>query len=433
MNPLFPADFRWGVATAAYQIEGAVSEDGRGPSIWDTFSHTPGKTYNGDTGDVACDHYHCWPEDLALMSQLGIQSYRFSVAWPRVLPQGTGRVNAKGLDFYERLVDGLLARGIEPNATLYHWDLPQPLQDKGGWASRDTAQAFVAYADAVSRRLGDRVKFYATFNEPWCIAILGHESGEHAPGFNDRRLALQVAHHVLLAHGLAMPALRENAPQAQHGIVLNFTPSYALDDSTEAQQAARLMDGTFNRWFADPLFKGRYPEDTWELYGELVPKVHDGDLAQIAAPIDFLGVNYYTRVTFGGDPVNVERTAMGWEVFPQGLRDLLLRLQRDYSPPVMYVTENGAAYDDKLVDGAVYDPERIRYYERHLAAMHEALEAGANVKGYYAWSLMDNFEWAKGYSKRFGLIYVDYPTQRRILKSSAKWYAELIAKHRVTP
>ncbi|MBS3933596.1 MAG: beta-glucosidase [Truepera sp.] len=433
MNTLFPADFRWGVATAAYQIEGAVSEDGRGPSIWDTFSHTPGKTYNGDTGDVACDHYHRWPEDLELMAQLGIQSYRFSVAWPRVLPQGIGRVNAKGLDFYERLVDGLLLRGIEPNATLYHWDLPQPLQDKGGWASRDTAQAFVAYADAVSRRLGDRVKFYATFNEPWCIAILSHEIGEHAPGSNDRRLALQVAHHVLLAHGLAMPVLRKNAPKAQHGIVLNFTPSYALDDSIEAQQAARLMDGTFNRWFADPIFKGRYPEDIWELYSELVPKVQDGDMAQIAAPIDFLGVNYYTRVTFGGDPGNIERTAMGWEVFPQGLRDLLLRLQRDYSSPVMYVTENGAAYEDTLMDGAVHDPERISYYERHLAAVQEAIGAGANVKGYYAWSLMDNFEWAKGYSKRFGLIYVDYPTQRRILKSSAKWYAELIAKHRVMP
>lgn len=430
MNTLFPADFRWGVATAAYQIEGAVSKDGRGPSIWDTFSHTPGKTHNGDTGDVACDHYHRWADDLELMSQLGIQSYRFSVAWPRILPQGTGRVNAKGLDFYERLVDGLLARGIEPNATLYHWDLPQPLQDKGGWASRDTAQTFVAYADAVSRRLGDRVKFYATFNEPWCIAILSHEIGEHAPGFNDRRLALQVAHHVLLAHGLAMPVLRENAPKAQHGIVLNFTPSYALDDSIEARQTATLMDGTFNRWFADPLFKGRYPEDIWELYGELVPKVDDGDMAQIAAPIDFLGVNYYTRVSFGGDPGNVERTAMGWEVFPQGLRDLLLRLQRDYGVP-MYVTENGAAYADNFVDGTVHDPERVRYLERHLAAVHEALEAGANVKGYYAWSLLDNFEWAKGYSKRFGLIYVDYPTQRRILKSSAKWYAELIAKHRV--
>jgi len=430
LNTLFPADFRWGVATAAYQIEGAVSKDGRGPSIWDTFSHTPGKTHNGDTGDVACDHYHRWADDLELMSQLGIQSYRFSVAWPRILPQGTGRVNAKGLDFYERLVDGLLARGIEPNATLYHWDLPQPLQDKGGWASRDTAQTFVAYADAVSRRLGDRVKFYATFNEPWCIAILSHEIGEHAPGFNDRRLALQVAHHVLLAHGLAMPVLRENAPKAQHGIVLNFTPSYALDDSIEARQTATLMDGTFNRWFADPLFKGRYPEDIWELYGELVPKVDDGDMAQIAAPIDFLGVNYYTRVSFGGDPGNVERTAMGWEVFPQGLRDLLLRLQRDYGVP-MYVTENGAAYADNFVDGTVHDPERVRYLERHLAAVHEALEAGANVKGYYAWSLLDNFEWAKGYSKRFGLIYVDYPTQRRILKSSAKWYAELIATHRV--
>jgi beta-glucosidase len=425
-NP-FPPNFLWGVATAAYQIEGAVNEDGRGPSIWDTFSHTPGKTHNGDTGDVACDHYHRWQEDLALMAQLGIQSYRFSIAWPRVLPSGTGKVNAKGLDFYDRLVDGLLARNIVPNATLYHWDLPQALQDKGGWGNRDTAHAFVEYADAVTRRLGDRVALYATFNEPWCIAILGHESGEHAPGFTDRKLALQTAHHILLAHGMALPVLRENAPGAKHGIVLNFNPAYALDDAEATLQAVTMMDGTFNRWFADPLFLGRYPEDIWTLYGESVPEVLDGDFDVIRRPIDFLGVNYYTRLTFGGDPGPVERTAMGWEVFPQGLRDLLLRLQRDYKPPLMYVTENGAAYDDVLVDGQVHDPERVHYLERHIAALAEAIAEGANVQGYYLWSLMDNFEWAKGYSKRFGIIYVDYPTQRRILKTSGRWYADLIA------
>jgi beta-glucosidase len=426
----FPRNFLWGVATAAYQIEGAVSEDGRGLSIWDTFSHTPGKIFANHTGDIACDHYHRWPDDLDLIRSLGVQSYRFSVAWPRILPEGIGRVNEKGLDFYERLIDGMLERNIVPNATLYHWDLPQALQDRGGWGSRDTVHAFVNYADAVTRRLGDRVGFYATFNEPWCIATLGHANGEHAPGLQDMALALQVAHHVLLAHGLALPVMRENAPQAQHGIVLNFTPSYALDDTEEAQQAAKLMDSTFNRWYADPLFLGRYPEDAWALYGDAVPSVHEGDLTHISAAIDFLGVNYYTRAVFGHHPGNVERTAMGWEVYPQGLRELLLRLQRDYDPPVMYVTENGAAYDDKLEGGAVRDPERIRYLERHIAAVGEAIAAGAKVGGYYVWSLMDNFEWAHGYSKRFGLIYVDYDTQARTLKDSARWYRDFVRRQK---
>jgi beta-glucosidase len=425
----FPPGFLWGVATSAYQIEGATREDGRGASIWDTFSATPGKIEDGSSGDIACDHYHRWEEDLELIKSLGVDSYRFSISWPRVLPEGTGKVNEKGLDFYERLVDGMLGRGLEPNATLYHWDLPQALQDRGGWGSRDTAHAFVDYADAVTKRLGDRVKLYATFNEPWCISILSHQIGEHAPGLQDLKLALQVAHHVLLAHGLALPVMRENAPEAEHGIVLNFTPGYAASDKEEDQRAAWLLDGSFNRWFADPVFKGTYPEDIWEAYGANVPEINEGDMETIRAPIDFLGVNYYTRAVFGQAPSN-ERTEMGWEVYPQGLKDLLLRLPRDYGSPVMYVTENGAAYPDRLEDSKVHDPKRISYYERHLEAVSEAIKEGADVRGYYAWSLMDNFEWAKGYTKRFGLVYVDYETQRRILKDSARWYRDFVARQR---
>ena len=426
----FPAGFRWGVATSAYQIEGAPSEGGRGPSIWDTFCKKAGRIEDGSSGDVACDHYHRWREDLDLIRSLKVQSYRFSIAWPRVVPEGTGKLNPRGMDFYERLVDGMLERGIEPNATLYHWDLPQALQDKGGWGNRDTAYAFVDYAHAVSERLKSRVKYYSTINEPWCIATLGHQNGEHAPGLQDVKLALQVGHHLLLAHGLALPVMRENAPDAEHGIVLNFTPSYAASDSEEDELAAQLADGFLNRWFAGPLFEGEYPDDAYKAYGSNVPEIRGGDMELIAAPIDFLGVNYYTRTVFGQGGADVERTDMGWEVYPQGLYDLLLRLDRDYGSPVMYLTENGAAYPDRLEDGKVHDEQRISYHERHLEALSEALDAGADVRGYYAWSLMDNFEWAKGYSRRFGLIYVDYATQRRIVKDSGSWYRDLVTEHR---
>ena len=437
----FPANFVWGTATASYQIEGAVAEDGRGPSIWDTFAATPGTIDDGSTGAVACDHYHRWEQDLDLMQRLGVGAYRFSIAWPRVIPAGTGAVNQAGLDFYDRLVDGLLERGIAPFATLYHWDLPQPLQDAGGWPDRGIVDAFVAYADAVTRRLGDRVAYYATMNEPWCTAFLGYALGEHAPGLRDGGLALRAAHHVLLAHGAALEVMGANAPAAQHGIVLNLNPAYPASDATDDLAAARRFDGFFNRWFLDALLKGRYPDDAWQGYGAAVPHVEDGDLAIIARPLDFLGVNYYNRTIVTSDPsvpwpavravpFDSAPTDMGWEVYPQGLTELLLRVQRDYAPPPMYITENGAAYPDVLRDGAVDDADRIAYLEQHVAAVHAAIERGADVRGYFAWSLMDNFEWARGLAKRFGLVYVDYATQTRIPKRSANWYADLIARHR---
>lgn len=437
--PKYPATFVWGVATAAFQIEGATREDGRGPSIWDTFCATPGKVENGDTGEIACDHYHLWENDLELIQGLGVSAYRFSLSWPRILPEGTGRVNSKGLDFYDRLVDGMLARGLEPYATLYHWDLPQALQDRGGWGERDTAYAFAHYAELVAKRLGDRVSAYATMNEPWCISLLSHFIGEHAPGAKDLPLALQAAHHVLLAHGLAQPALRAQASGADQGIVLNFTPSYPASDTPEDIAAATRFDGSFNRWFSDPLFKGSYPEDLWNYYGAAVPRVEPDDLKIISAPLDFLGVNYYTRAVVAHDPdgwlgqrsvpVEAEHTDMGWEVFPEGLSDLLRRLARDYDVP-MYVTENGAAHPDVLSDGTVQDDARVRYLEGHLHAVQTALANGVDVRGYFAWSLMDNFEWAKGYSKRFGLVYVDYETQTRTLKESAHWYQSFVAEQR---
>ncbi len=437
----FPSDFVWGVATASYQIEGAVSEDGRGPSIWDTFSAAPGTVEGGATGEVACDHYHRWEQDLDLMQSLGVNGYRFSVAWPRVIPSGTGTINEAGLDFYDRLVDGLLERGIAPFATLYHWDLPQPLQDAGGWPDRTTADAFVAYADAVTRRLGDRVAAYATMNEPWCAAFLGYAFGHHAPGLRDPKLALQAAHHLLLAHGAALEPMRANAPGAQHGIVLDFNAITPATDAPVDAAAAKRFDGFRNRWFLEPVLLGRYPADAHEGYGELAPRIEDGDLEVIARPIDFLGVNYYTRTIVADDPevphlaartVPFEgpTTEMGWEVYPQGLTDLLLRLQREYRAPPLFVTENGAAYADELKDGAVADVERVAYFEQHIAAVHAAIEGGTDVRGYFAWSLMDNFEWAFGFNKRFGLVYVDFETQERVPKRSAGWYAELIREQR---
>jgi len=440
--PTFPPGFRWGVATASYQIEGAVAEDGRKPSIWDTFAATPGKVANGDTGAVACDHYHRWEDDLDLMQRLGVQAYRFSVAWPRVIPDGTGAVNARGLDFYDRLVDGLLARGIEPYATLYHWDLPQPLQDAGGWPWRGIVEPFAAYADAVTRRLGDRVRGYATLNEPWCSAHLGYDFGEHAPGLRDRALALQASHHLLLAHGAALPVMRENAPDAHHGVVLNLYPTYPASDAPEDAAAARRFDGFFNRWYLEPLLLGRYPADLWAAYGADAPAVEDGDLGAIARPLDFLGVNYYSRFTVAADPgpqgltpvpppPDAELTEMGWEVYPQGLTDLLLRLERDYDLPPLFITENGAAYPDVMgADGRVEDADRVRFLERHVGALADAIARGVDVRGYFAWSLLDNFEWSHGYGKRFGLVHVDYGTQARTPKRSALWYADLIARQR---
>ena len=438
----FPADFTWGAATASYQIEGAVHEGGRGESVWDRFSHTPGKVRGGDTGDVACDFYHRYPQDVRLMKELGLGAFRFSIAWPRVLPQGRGAVNKSGLDFYDRLVDALLEQGIEPFATLFHWDTPQALEDEGGWTSRETAKAFVEYADAVVSRLGDRVTYWATHNEPWVHAWLGHSWGWHAPGRTSEADAVAAAHHLLLAHGWAVDAIRRAAPDAQVGIVLDLSHVYPASASPEDEAAAWQVDGSGNRWFLDPIFRGSYPADLLERNAIVAPLVHDGDLDAISVPIDFVGVNNYRRYLVEAsaegprmisDPEH-QHTEMGWEVYPDGLHRLLVRLANDYGPAAIYVTENGAAFGDVRVhDGAVHDPERTSYLESHIAAVGRAVADGAPVKGYFVWSFLDNFEWALGYSKRFGIVYVDYPTLERVPKDSFYWYRDHIAGRRGAP
>ena len=442
-KPAFPADFVWGVATSAFQIEGAVNEDGRSSSIWDTFCRTPGKVHNGDTGDVACDHYHLWERDLELVKDLGVDAYRFSVAWPRIVPGGVGAVNEKGLDFYDRLVDGLLARGLKPYCTLYHWDLPQVLEDKGGWINRDTAYAFADYAEVVTKRLGDRVASYTTLNEPWCSAYLGYGNGHHAPGYSDQKMSLAATHHLLLAHGLALPRMRQHAPSAEHGIVLNLAQIYPETDSAEDQAAAERFDTLNNLLYLDPLFGAKYPQAVVDNLGTLMPEIHEGDLQTIAAPLDFLGENYYTPSFVANDPTSewphirwvdhsdAEKTAMGWEVLPKGLSDMLIRLYDNYKLP-LYVTENGAAYDDPnhLSSDEIHDSERTTYYQGHLDAVQAALAQGADVRGYFAWSLMDNFEWAFGYDKRFGIVHVDFETQTRTLKDSARWYQTFVERER---
>ncbi|MEU0638180.1 GH1 family beta-glucosidase [Streptomyces albidoflavus] len=439
-----PAGFTWGVATAAYQIEGAVAEDGRAPSIWDTFSHTPGKVAGGDTGDVACDHYHRWPEDLALMKRLGVDSYRLSIAWPRVHPQGDGPVNEAGLAFYDRLVDALLEAGITPNVTLYHWDLPQALQDRGGWPARETAEHFAAYASTVAERLGDRVSRWATLNEPLCSAWIGHLEGTMAPGLRDIDAAVKASYHLLLGHGLAAQAVRAASPHAKIGIVNNLSTVHAATDSEADQAAARRMDGHTNRWWLDPVHGRGFPADMREVYGVDLPE-RPGDLDTIAQRLDWIGLNYYFPAVVADDPdaphphirtvrrEGVPRTGMDWEIEAGGLEELLLRLTREYGAQSIYVTENGSAFPDTVApDGSVHDPERTAYLQDHLAACARAARAGAPVDGYYAWSLLDNFEWAYGYDKRFGLVHVDYPTQRRTLKTSGHTYARLIEEFRRT-
>ncbi|WP_242968535.1 GH1 family beta-glucosidase [Sulfobacillus sp. hq2] len=435
-SKVFPPTFQWGAATAAYQIEGAAQEDGRGPSIWDDFSHTPGKTYHNDTGDIACDHYHRMVQDVDLLAQVGVSHYRFSVSWSRVFPQGHLRtVNPSGLAFYDRLVDTLLDRGITPALTLYHWDLPSALQAQGGWTQRGTAEIFADYAGFLAERLGDRIPIWITHNEPWCTAVLGHLLGEHAPGVRDPEQALQAAHHVLLSHGLASQAIRAARPKAQVGITLNLTPAYAKNEQAPNQAAAHLQDVFSNRWYLDPLFRGTYPQELEILFGKM-PEMGPRDMRIIAQPLDFLGINYYfsqvveavtdklwpARIVPPQGPV----TAMGWPLMPQGLTDLLMRLTHEYGPVPLIITENGAAYDDVVSEGRVHDSARIRYLESHIAAVAEAMKQGADVQGYYVWSLMDNFEWAFGYSKRFGLLYVDYATQERIFKDSALWYQNFL-------
>ncbi|MEO3747559.1 GH1 family beta-glucosidase [Plantactinospora sp. B5E13] len=438
-----PPHFTWGVATAAYQIEGAAAEDGRKPSIWDTFSRVPGAVDNGDTGDVACDHYHRWPEDVELMRRLGVDAYRFSVAWPRVVPDGTGPVNPAGLAFYDRLVDGLLTVGIRPLVTLYHWDLPQALQDRGGWPERATAEAFAEYAGLVAGRLGDRVTDWVTVNEPLCISWIGHLEGKMAPGERDLTRAIATSHHVLLGHGLATAAIRAASPTpASVGIVLNPSPCEPASDRPEDVAAAIRADGHVNRWWLDPLYGRGYPADMIETYG-VEPPVHPGDLECIATPTDFLGLNYYFRQVIVDDPqgpvpyarqipvLGAVHTAMDWEVHPAGLEELLVSVHEEYAPNRIMVTESGSAWHDELTpEGTVEDKERTDHLEQHLEACAAAAARGVPIDGYFVWSLLDNFEWAYGYDKRFGLVHVDYPTQRRTMKASGLRYAELIREHR---
>jgi beta-glucosidase len=450
----FPAGFWWGAATAAYQIEGAVTEAGRVPSIWDTYAATPGMVEGGDTGEHAADHFHRYRDDVRLMSVLGLAAYRFSVAWPRIRTRGGG-VNPVGLDFYDRLVDEVCAVGIRPVATLYHWDLPQELEDAGGWTVRETATEFARYAAAVAARLGDRVEMWNTLNEPWCSAFLGYGVGRHAPGRRSHREALTAVHHLLLAHGLGLQAVRAAAPGAVVSLALNAGAVRAVSDRAPDVDAARRIDGLLNRIFLDPLFRGAYPADVQADTAGITDWsfVRDGDLAAIGAPIDALCLNYYQpdlvgaaepggsdpatpypaaeRVAFHSYPGPV--TAMGWAIEPTGLRDVLLRIRRDYGDLPMYVTENGAAYPDEVTaEGRVHDPERIAYLRLHLAAAHEAMTAGVDLRGYFVWSLLDNFEWAYGYGQRFGLVHVDYATQERTLKDSARWYRDVITRNGLT-
>jgi beta-glucosidase len=432
----FPANFVWGVATSAYQIEGAAHDDGRGDSIWDVFCRRPGAIRDGSSGERACDHYHRVDEDVALIASLGVRAYRFSIAWPRVQPRGSGAWNEQGFAFYDRLIDALLGQGIAPHVTLYHWDLPQALQERGGWTDRDTVGRFGDYAAEVARRIGGRAASIATHNEPWVVAILGHEAGIFAPGLRSQQAAMQVSHHLLLSHGVALKALRAQGCAAPLGIVLNQSPIHPATDSAEDQAKARLDDGLTIRWYMDPLLCGTYPQDVLQFLGADAPSVRDGDMDTIHQPLDFLGINYYTRNVSGTgaplDPVasGKEVTDMGWEVFPGGLSELLGRLNADHRLPPVYIMENGAAYPDRLVGGRVADPDRIRYLSSHIAALGDALATGVDVRGYFVWSLLDNFEWADGYSKRFGIVYVDYATQRRTPKDSARWYQAFCAEHR---
>ncbi|MBL8329770.1 MAG: beta-glucosidase [Rubrivivax sp.] len=429
----FPKDFVWGVATSAFQIEGAAAADGKGSSIWDDFCRVPGTIADASDGRTACDHYHRMPADLDLIAGLGVDAYRFSVSWPRVQPEGRGVFNEAGLDFYERLVDGLLARGVQPYLTLNHWDLPSALQADGGWASRETAHHFVAYASRIASRLGDRVAAITTHNEPWVMAVLGHETGVFAPGVRQRGTAMQVAHHLLLSHGMALQALRAQGCRSRLGIVLNLSPIGPATDSPEDQAAARLEDGRAVRWYMDPLFKGSYPQDVWQHLANDAPQVQAGDMEIIRTPMDFLGLNYYTRSVISAQGAFDVRTSgkpltdMGWEVHPEGLTELLTRMHRDWPLPPLYVKENGAAFVDHLVDGRVHDLERTDYIARHIAAVGDALAQGVPMAGYMVWSLLDNFEWASGYAKRFGIVHVDYATQQRTLKDSALWYRAFLA------
>ena len=455
----FPAGFVWGAATASYQIEGGVREGGRGPSVWDTFSHTEGKVAKGHTGDIACDHYHRIDEDVALMAELGLQAYRFSIAWPRIMPDGRGPVNPEGIAFYQRLVDRLLEHGITPCPTLFHWDLPQALEDTGGFRNRDTPHWFADYASLMVDELGDRVPMWSTFNEPWVYAYLGHAAGIHAPGLKDAKAAVTVAHHELLAHGLAVQAMRARRDDLRLGIVINASNIRSEGDPPAPPDQVDLIDAIHNRWWFDAMFRSEYPPVLLDSYGELAEAVQPGDLDTIAQPLDWLGINYYFDMLVRGLPSEAAgdatavrsargmrvypttvgvtdaarrdvHTDMGWPITPEGFTELLVRLNTDYpNLPPIFVTENGAAYDDPMVDGRCADPRRIEYLDQHLRALRDAIDAGVDVRGYFLWSLMDNFEWALGFDKRFGLVHVDFDTLERTPRDSAHWYHDVISRH----
>jgi beta-glucosidase len=445
----FPKHFQWGTATSAYQIEGAVSEDGRSESIWDTFVHQPGAVVNGDTGDCACDHYHLWKKDIALMKDLGFKTYRFSLAWPRILPGGRGKVNPAGLDFYNRLIDELLGADITPLVTLYHWDLPSALT--GTWLDRSTVDAFTEYTNVSARAFGDRVKNWVTINEPYCASHLSYTLGVHAPGMKDKSQALLAAHHLLLAHGLAVPEIRANCAKAQVGIALNLGPFYPETQTPANIDAVRHEDGALNRWFLDPLYGRQYPADiiadfvrTGVLKSEATDYIKEKDYEHIAAKTDFLAINYYTRAIIRAsddhqmDPSSFTRvtppienhTEMGWEIFPYGLYEIVTRVHHEYAPEKIIIAENGASYSDGPdSSGRVHDEKRIAYLNTHIGAIGKAIKEGVPVTGYYVWSFMDNFEWSFGYAQRFGLVYVDFSTQERYPKDSAFWYGQIIKQN----
>ena len=436
LGSTFPEKFVWGVATSAFQIEGAADVDGKGPSIWDDFCKQPGAIADASDGRVACEHYQRWQDDLDLVASLGVDAYRFSVSWPRVRPGGAGAWNEKGLDFYERLVDGLLARNIKPYLTLNHWDLPSELQATGGWTDRDTVHRFVEYAEGIDKRMGDRLATITTHNEPWVVSVLGYEQGIFAPGIKSRAAAMQASHHLMLSHGLALQALRAQGSQARLGIVLNLSPMQAATDSAEDQAQAYLEDGKLLRWYMDPLFMGHYPGDVIDHLGADAPAVQSGDLEAIATPMDFMGVNYYSRSVISAQgPWDAKQsghplTEMGWEVYPEGLTELLVRMHTDYPVPPLYVTENGGAFKDLVQDGQVHDADRTDYIARHIEAVAQAMRQGVRMEGYMVWSLLDNFEWASGYAKRFGIVHVDYATQKRTPKDSAHWFSAMLHARR---
>ncbi|NGZ77837.1 GH1 family beta-glucosidase [Saccharibacillus alkalitolerans] len=434
----FPNDFKWGTATAAYQIEGAAKEGGRGPSIWDTFSHTPGRVYNGDNGDVACDSYHRYEEDIELMKELGINTYRFSISWPRIIPDGDGEINREGLDYYHRFVDKLLEAGIEPFCTLYHWDLPQALQDVGGWENRRSIDAFVKFSEVMYREFDGKIKYWLTFNEPWCIAFLSNVIGVHAPGKQDLQAALDVAHHVLVAHGKSVSKFRELGVDGKIGIAPNVAWAVPYSKSEEDKGAADRNIQVYSDWFLDPIYKGSYPKPLYDWFEQSghVPPIQEGDMEAIAQPIDHIGINYYSMSVNKFNPnggylqmeevdMGLTKTDIGWPVESRGLYDVIHYLQK-YGNIDIYITENGACINDDVVNGKVNDTRRISYLQQHIAQIHRVIADGINLKGYMAWSLMDNFEWAEGYRMRFGLVHVDYRSLKRTPKESFYWYQNVV-------